>query len=236
MQKANYVNTDHILDRFHSNYDFEDSIINKAPMIEWIGNCLLKLPEAYILITKVTDCNSENDPCIVIENFKGLLPCDFITLVGVRDADSEEQLKLSTDMFLLTKNPYYNEGLGKEYTIQNNYIYTNFEEGNLNLTYKALPLDANKKPLIPDSEDVIDCVVKFLARQIAFKLWNLNLLSPDKFQFMSGEFEMALRRAKNSLKTPSVDMMYNIANERNRIAMTTYQGDYGRRYTGFKSR
>jgi hypothetical protein len=215
MTEANsYVNIDYILQRYNRNYIFEDSSLNISDAIEWIGDILLKLPKLYTLIDKVTDGEPLN-PYIIIENYRGELPCDLILLEQVRDSDTKEVLLKSTDIYIHHKEPYLSKS--KEYTIQNNYIVTNFEEGNLELAYKAMPLDENKKPLIPNDEIVIDAIVKFIAKNVGFKLWMKDLLARDKYAMLSGEYANAFLKARNVANSINPEDMHNIMLEHNRL-------------------
>lgn len=237
MDIIGYVTTDFIVDRFKQDYSFfEDADIPESAIIEWIGSCLLKLPSKGTLATRITDCDGQGDPCIVIEDYKGDLPCDIIELMHVRDSTSKRALKYSTDLYITHKEPVQTVANIYEYSIKGNTIFTNMKEGSLEIVYLGLALDDNKKPLIPNDENIIDCVTLFLAKKIAQKLWMLDKLAKDKYVWISGQYMIAKKKAKNTIKLPSVEDMYNISNRHNSLTRSVYIKDFGYRDKGFYSR
>lgn len=228
-----YVNIDFIMDRFkQDNPFFEDKYIVESTMIEWIGSALLKLPNS-VLINKITDCNSDADKCIVIENYRALLPCDLIHLKQVKLRGTNIVLKYSEDDFIFHKTPETTSII--EYKIQGDYIYTNIDNLVLELSYLGLPLDNNEKPLIPNNEYVIDYIVKLLSMNIAKKLWMMNLFDGDKYRFINNEYIFAKRQAESDLKLPSPEQMINITHNQNRITRNVYSRNYSYRENGYYS-
>lgn len=235
MDVINYVKVGYILDRFKRDFPFfSDKDFSHDSAIEWIGDVLFKLPAAYILINKVGDCNNEGDPCIQIEDYRGTLPCDLILLEQLRDKETGCVLKRSTDLFLNSSEP--EQTYDKEYNIQNNIIHTNFEEGELEISYKAIQLDEDKLPMIPNNERVIQCVVDFLARQIGFTQYMSNSLDSQKYSILNSRYATSFRKAKGSLQVLSPESLDNVMHMWNSLSRTNYARKYSYRDIGYNKR
>lgn len=204
-----YVGIEYILDRFNRDYDFLEDAVNDSNIVEWIGDALMKMPENKILKHKITD-GSNTSPVISISNYKGKLPCDYIAVVNVRDVDDHCVYDYATDLFLKHKEPH--ESTRRQYTISNDYIYVNVEECELEIAYLSIALDENNKPLIPNVEEVIDYICKFIAKIASRKLAIRGVLSNSWYKTFSGEYEMAKNKARSALQAVSIDEADNISN------------------------
>ena len=246
MQVIKYTNIEYILDRFKQDYPFiEDKYIDESTVVEWIGQFLLKLPKVNYLINKVTDCNSELDPNIVIENYKGTLPCDLIELYQLRHVESHEVLDVATDLYINHKDPHNRENTfwyydkyerfhntNRSFMIQDNVIHTNFEEGTLEASYLAMPLDEKGLPKIPDVEVIIDAVVKHIAGKLGRKLYFMDLMRGDKMQMLVQEASDSKVKAISTLKMPNAREMENFVNFNNSLIRSVYHKDFSFRGWG----
>lgn len=218
MEQIRTVSTDYIIDRFKNDYDFESSSYNIPTLIEWIGNALLTLPLNKVLETRVTD--NVMEPCINIDNYKGLLPCNLINVIHVRDYDTGIVFEATSNLFLRQdKSENFNNS---EYTVSGDYIYTNVEDCNLEIIYTRIKLDEDNKPLIPDIEDVVNYVVRFLAKNIARKLSIRNLLSERWYIRLENQSHMAHMRARGAISAICIDEAENIGNEWNRLTRSRF--------------
>lgn len=86
------------------------------------------------------------------------------------------------------------------YTVNNNYIFTNFKEGKVCMAYKAIPTDSEGYPLIPDNESVIQYIKWFIGERIAFKLMLTDKYSERKYEYFTSNLQLFFRKAKNEGK------------------------------------
>ena len=93
------------------------------------------------------------------------------------------------------------------YKLNGCYIFTNFEEGSLIMSYKAFPTDCNGYPLIPDNIKYIEGCKYFIAEKIAQKLYLQDKLSGDKFKYIQQQRDWYLGAAVNAGLVPSIDQM-----------------------------
>ncbi len=86
------------------------------------------------------------------------------------------------------------------YTVNNNYIFTNFQSGRVCMAYKAIPLDKNGYPLIPDNESVIQYIKWFIGEKIAFQLFLTDKYTEKKYDYFAMNLQLYFKKAKNEGK------------------------------------
>lgn len=95
-----YVSIKRVLDGVYRDYPFTHEL-DWVDAVEWIGECLdlIACPKQYV--DRLTDGNSEinNPPPIVIKDYRGSLPCDFLYPIQARDHKTGTTLRYSSDSF-----------------------------------------------------------------------------------------------------------------------------------------
>jgi hypothetical protein len=95
-----YIGIDRVLEGIFRDYGWTHEV-DWADALEWTGEILdmIAVPQQYL--DKVTDGNLDlNHPCpIGIDKYRGLLPCDMIYPVQVRDNATKVPLRYSSDTF-----------------------------------------------------------------------------------------------------------------------------------------
>lgn len=172
-------------------------------------------------------------PCpIKINNFRGELPCDIYKVKQIREWKNKYPMVYATDSFQksldanttsddISKsfNSYgtidFNSDLivvqetgdrcapELSYTLNNNYIFTNFKEGEVEIAYRAYPCDPDGYPLIPDDVSYLKAMKSYIAERIGFKLWMQDKLRGDKYQMLKQDRDWYLGKAKTSGLMPS---------------------------------
>ena len=139
-----------------------------------------------------------------ISEFRAVLPCDYISMIQVRGANDEEY-RYTTDNFHTARQKDWST----EYTykIQGSVIYTSIEEGCIDISYKAVELDEDGFPLIPDNESfkkALELYVKKEAFTVLFDLGKINFNVLDNVQ---KEYSWYVGQAQTSLIKPTIDEM-----------------------------
>lgn len=175
--------------------------------IEWAGECI----ELIGCPVQLKDAHE----CLDIVEFKAKLPCDLHLLLGVRDWETKLPLRYSTDLYhhALVCQEINNCECGDDtFTVNDDYMFTSFEEGKVELTYKALPTDDEGFPLIPDQIKFVMAVKHFLEERILWK----GLLAGKTVQYV---YEKALQdrlwyigAANTAGNRPSPDQMESLKN------------------------
>lgn len=93
------------------------------------------------------------------------------------------------------------------YRINGCYIFTNFEEGSLLVSYAAFPIDCNSLPLYPDNAKYTLALSYYMAEKIAQRLYLQDKMSKEKFQYIQQQRDWYIGSATNAGLTPSIDQM-----------------------------
>lgn len=213
MFNGKYVKIEHILEKVFRDYKFNTDI-DWVDAIEWIGECidLIGVPNAYI--EKVTDGNTElfhPDP-ITIVDYKGKLPTDIHQLRQARECENNTPMRRTTDTFFMS---YYCEESSDNacdsctltYKVSQDYIFTSFETGTVELSYLAFPTDDRGYPLIPDMTRYKKAVTLYIAEKLAFRLLLQERLNINIYREISTERDWYMGSAETAMKIPDYDTM-----------------------------
>ena len=249
MLNGKYIGIERIVEGVYRDFGWTHEI-DWVDLLEWTGEVmdLIAAPKQYI--DKVTDGDKDcrEHPCpIVIDCYRGTLPCDLVYIHSVRDYDTKRELRYSSDLFhsghpdwdkQLDKNPPVNAPFssplqvqGAElknnvydhmltYTLNDNHIFTNFEKGRLEIAYKAFPIDEDGYPLIPDNVKYIQAVKYYIAEKIAQKQFIQGQMPQGIFQHIQRERDWYVGAATTAGLMPSLDEMESWKNQMVRLIPT----------------
>lgn len=102
---------------------------------------------------------------------------------------------------------------GSTYTVNNNYIFTNFDKGKVMMSYLAIPTDEEGYPLIPADEWWRQAVQYEIAYKIAFKMFVQGNITDKVYQTIEKERDWKVAQAVNKTKTPGIDEMESFKNQ-----------------------
>jgi hypothetical protein len=99
-----------------------------------------------------------------------------------------------------------------KYKLNNDYIFTNFKEGFVEMSYKALPVDSNGMPMVPDNIRFIKAVEWYLISRIDYKRWRTTRNPSDQkiWEHSDRESLWYLQSARTAAHMPSLDKMESI--------------------------
>ena len=253
-----YVKIDRIIEGVFRDYGWTHEVewINIA---EWLGEFmdLVASPSQYI--SRNTDGNEEiGNPCpIIIKDYRGKLPNDMLYIVQARDSKSKAPMRHTTDNFhkgaekaeanipdstssLPIDSPLIepqsalkdNCATTLTYSVNDCYIFTNFKEGNVDLSYMAFPVDLDGMPMIPDDIKYIQGAKAYVAEKIGQKLWIQGKMTADKFQYLQTQRDWYMGAATTAAAMPSVDQMESWKNAFVRLIPNLHQHATGFKYMG----
>lgn len=104
-------------------------------------------------------------------------------------------------------------GDNSTYNTSNNYIFTNYSDGCVFIAYKALPVDDEGFPTIPDNRRFKEAVKAFICYKIDYILWRNKELDKDMFEYSEHEWLFYVASAGNVAKMPGYDQMQGIMNQ-----------------------
>lgn len=202
---------------------FEDAAEFTLDYIRILGS-----PLAYLDKTEI----------IEIEDYKGALPCDLIHLKGVRFSDcnfnSHEgiPMRYASNTFHLNhdENYPYDKLIEYTYIVQNNIILTSAQRGYVELSYKAIALDEEGYPLIPDDEKVSRGLEYYILYKYLEPLYMMGKISDKAFEYVTQQYDWYVGAADASLRNMNPDQLATVMNGINRIITnkTAYESSFKR--------
>ena len=151
-ERNNFVNIREVLARVTShpmlkNVDLEQAIRYTVDFISIVG-----CPTFYL----------DKEVDIPIEDYRGLMPCDLVSIVQVKDKKTGFCMHSMTDTF----NPReYNFHTEPTFKTQGNVILTSFRTGEITISYKALPVDETGIPLLIDNANFLKALELYIKKE-----------------------------------------------------------------------
>lgn len=225
MLTGNYVSLLQIAERvYKTGLNVEE--IQFYDLVELAGQALQKIGVPYAYVTKVTNGEGSMPNPVTIADYRGTLPTDIVSIISVREYDLKYPMVKVAGSFppTYTTNNLPSDGdntmLG--YRIENGYIFTNFEEGQVEISYKAFLTDTDGFPKIPDNERYIQAITSYCNYIIAQRLWLQDRLSRDKFQHLEQEWLFYVNSAGTVSHIPDLDGAESLKNQILRMRQSPY--------------
>lgn len=218
-----FISFKEVMDRIMAsqfNYNMtEDLAMNYA--VEFMG--IMGCPVVF----------EDKQSVIEINKWRGKLPCDFYEMNQVKIINDKAENKPS-DVFvydLSTFGPTDSKRHSvKTYKLQNGFIYTSIEKGNILISYQAYKTDEDGYPMIIDNPAFIRSLVDYVEYQNAYEQFKLGRIPGQVYAEIKDTYEKHALQAHNALLTPSTDQIESLARILN--SLLTPQSDHK---NGFKN-
>ena len=202
------VSINRVLEKVYRDYPFED--ILWSDVIEWVA-------EGINLLGVAPSYDDKISKELVLVNGRAELPCDAMYIKAVRDFDTGESLIRSFDQFHLSNYfrcadenvsscEDYCQSLNT-YTTNNNFIFTSYDTGSLEISYKAMSTDEDGLPTIPDDDKYIRAMVTYVAERVAHRLYWQDKITEAKMNKAERDRDWAFGSAKMKMVIPDFDQM-----------------------------
>ncbi len=158
------------------------------------------------------DCNIPLVETLATEEFKLLNPwLGYKRVVETSNSSYNSNLFIPLTFSHHLYNKYFKENcivtnlLGSNYTIQDEYLYTEFESGKVLLMYISKKTDKEGFPMIPDLVEVVNAVFYYIEFKNAFINYRANKDNSSRQYFadIKNLKDEYMGRAKSMLNTPS---------------------------------
>lgn len=169
----------------------------------------------------------DNMADVEIHDFRGLLPCDLISIIQVRDKDSYICLRAMTDSFnpglrehhaperhyhpntgdihnAYIPHPHHHHG-EMTFKTQGRVIYTSFPEGIVKIAYKGIPVDEDGFPLLIDNETYLACLEAYIKKQVFTVKFDTGKLAAPILQNAQRDYALLAANLQTEFTTPSVN-------------------------------
>lgn len=189
--------------------------LNFGDAVEWAGEAIEFIGASLQMTEKVA--------LIEICKKRGRLPSDLhaiITAGAAVGATCEDcgtqfsQMRYSTDAYHMyiscCSDCQCNSSI--TYKVNDDFIFTNFDEGVVRLAYRGIPVDKNGYPLIPDDVKFKNAVSYHIMWKLAFIMLMQEKISRVAYEKIERDRDWYIAAAQTRANTPSVDMMESIKN------------------------
>lgn len=196
------------------------------------------------------------DKCedVEIKDFRGLLPCDLVSIIQVKDRRTGICLRAMTDSFThgingtppppLLKDLNNNvkdltnecipprRHLDGEMTFktQGRVIFASYPEGVVEIAYKAIPVDDDGYPMLIDNENYLAALEAYIKKQVFTIKFDTGKISANILQNAQQEYAWAAKTLETEFYTPSYSEAQSIANIYNTLIANNTSF-----YRGFKN-
>lgn len=145
-----------------------------------------------------------------VEDYKTEIPSTLMRLEFMRDSEDGTPIYRSTDKMAISDNKI---NVAQPTFIENDGYYVfNFEEGTVEVVYKAYPTDDSGYPMIPDDTTIKMALMHYIAKNIITNLWMQGKVADKVKDYASKQCSFYTKRANNRAKIGDRHTMENIKN------------------------
>lgn len=168
---------------------------------------------------------------VTIQDFRGLLPCDLISIIQVKDCTSGVCLRAMTDTFPqgMKKDVDEERKPIKElsFKTQGRIIFTSFQEGEVEVAYKSIPIDEDGFPLLIDNETFLNALELYIKVRVFTVKFDTGKISAGVLSNAQGEYAWASHLLQSEMVMPSVSEMESLTRYLNTMIKPVTHFDNG---------
>lgn len=140
---------------------------------------------------------------VKIDNYRGVLPCDYYAVIQVRDDKTGECYRETTDSFHMA----HGNGSGGEltYKIQGGIIFTSEKDRDIEIAYEAMLEDENGFPLIPDNAIFIRALESYIKLKYFTILFDMGKLNVNVINNVQQEYAWNVGQCQTEFVKLSLD-------------------------------
>lgn len=161
----------------------------------------------------------EKTALVNISEFRGMLPCDLDSIIQVRThnecGNSYRVFRYSTDSFHMSDNKQDSYDL--TYKVQGDIIFTSMKNGTIEIAYRALAVDSEGYPMVPDNSSYIDALELYIKKKCFNVLFDTGKISPQVYNQVCQDYAWAVGQAQSDLVRLSIDEMQSLTNSFNTL-------------------
>lgn len=213
-ERNNFVNIREILARVTShpmlkNVDLEQAIRYTVDFLSIVG-----CPTFYL----------DKEVDITIEDYRGLMPCDLVSIVQVKDKKTGFCMHSMTDTFNPREN---NFNIEPTFKTQGNVILTSFRTGEITISYKALPVDETGIPLLIDNANFLKALELYIKKEKFGDLYDEGKIRDGIMVKAEKDYAWAVAQCEKEFIMPSLSELQSITNMWNTLIPRISEFDKG---------
>ena len=126
---------------------------------------------------------------------------------------------------------------GLTYKIQGSCIITSIEKGQIEMAYRAIPIDSEGYPLIPDNSSYSRALELYIKWQCFTDLFDEGKINIQVLNNTQQQYAWAVGQAQSDMIRPTIDEMEAISNMWNKLLPeSTRDHQYGYLHEGTRER
>ena len=237
VKEIRYTNIRRVLDNLHDHPMLADVTLEQV----------VRHTVRFIGIHGYSKLYQDKEADVDIHEFRGLLPCDLISITQVKDDCSSICLRSMTDTFTpglvppspSTPHPHMPyippkaHGHGEPtFKTQGRVIFTSFPEGKVRIAYKAIPVDDDGFPLLIDNENYLACLEAYIKKQVFTVKFDQGKIAAGILDNAKQEYAFLAGQLQSEFTIPSYSEMQSITNYVTSILPSMRSFDQGFRHLG----
>lgn len=207
------------MDRYISLKQTLDDILDHPLLRDISFERAVNYTQSFIRIVGMPREFNEKTELVTIENHRGLLPCDLESIIQVRThsecGHNHEVFRYSTDSFHMSEHEHPSHDL--TYKVQGGVIFTSMKNGTIEVAYRAIPVDSEGYPMVPDNSSFIRALELYIKKQAFTVLFDMGKITPQVYNNVLQDYAWAVGQAQSDLVRPSIDQMQAITNSLNTL-------------------
>lgn len=204
VKEYNYISIKEILNRLMRHPLLRD--VNLDQVIQYTIDfiSIFGMPKFYF----------DKQETLHIEDYRGILPCDLIAINQVKECSTNTCLRSMTDNFL--SEDYYNKRNGYRvpqeltFKVQGQVIFTSFREGDITVSYKAIPVDDNGFPLLIDNPTFLKTLEAYIKKEIFTIMFDMGKITPPVLQNAQQQYSWLAGQLQSEFTIPSISEMESL--------------------------
>lgn len=187
-----------------------------------------------------------------IKDFRGLLPCDLVSIIQVWDTVANVCLRAMTDTFTpglrpkpdmrnqpkdLLNNmklpvdtcvpPIQEYKEEPSFKTQGRVIFTSFPEGRVEVSYKAIPVDEDGFPILIDNETYLNALEAYIKVKVFTVKFDTGKIQAGVLSNAQTEYAWASHLLQSEMTMPSISEMERLTRMMNTLIKPVRQFDNG---------
>lgn len=209
------------------------SRILRHPLLQDLGlEAAIQYSIDFIRIIGLPSIFEEKQETVDICDYRGPLPCDLVSVIQVRDCKTKECLRGMTDSFNGNSDTINSFA---SFKTQGRLIYTSFKEGEVDVAYRAIKVDNEGLPLLPEDPVFMRALELYIKKQQFTILFDCGkLASAAILQNTQQEYAFAVGQCNNKFTIPSVSEMQSITGMLHQLVPHTNEFSKGFKPVGDK--
>ena len=214
----NYISIKEILSRILRHPLLEDTTLEEA----------LQYTLDFIHAVGIPYIYTDKEATLKIENYRALLPCDLVAINQVYHEDAKKCIRSMTDTFINNNNDKGENTFKTQGTV----IYTSFKEGTIKISYKAIPIDDEEIPMIPDNPIFLKALELYIKKERFTVLFDLGKININILQNTQQEYAFKVGQCISEFTIPSISEMESITRMFTTLVANTTHFDSGFKHLG----